>query len=217
MPTQTQFFRVDGADQESGEETYLVLQAATKPQAEKLARQQGLLISSVRVAKPDDWASTPEESEELPDIETTQYIEPGVYVTPGPQAPPPPELAEPAYPAEPEQFIDPAPAAPEAVPPTVAPAEASMQWQPAAEPAGGSSAAAVVLACAGAALVIGGVLALALALWPDNAVRNELQQIDFRLHELSQTVLGGMLVLGGLVVFAMAVVCYTAPRHPRTR
>ena len=54
-----QFFRVDGADQETGEETYLVLQAPTKPLAEKLAREQGLLISAIRVARADDWGGPP--------------------------------------------------------------------------------------------------------------------------------------------------------------
>jgi len=212
-----QFFRVDGADKQTGEETYLVLQAPTKPLAEKLARQQGLLISSVRIARPDDWGGPPPEPEEeqQPDIETTQYIEPGMYALP---APPPAEAevthapeADPQYdpPPEHEQFVDPAPAT--AVHPAyVAPAQdAAAATQPVS---GGASAATVVLACVGGALVLGGVLALALALWPDNSLRNEIQQIDFRLHELSQTILGSMLVLAGLITFAVAVICYLVPR-----
>jgi len=71
----------------------------------------------------------------------------------------------------------------------------------------------VLLACIGAAMIIGGVLALTLALWQDDAVRNELQQIDFRLHELSQAVLGSMLVLGGLVVFLVAAVFHSRSRR----
>jgi drug/metabolite transporter (DMT)-like permease len=63
-----------------------------------------------------------------------------------------------------------------------------------------------MLSAIAGALIVGGVLALSLALWPDDAARNELQQVDFRLHELSQTVLGSVLVLGGLIVFAVAAV-----------
>jgi hypothetical protein len=206
----TQFFRVDGADQQTGEDTYLVLQAATKPQAEKLARQQGLLISSVRIAKATDWAA-PEEPEQVQsDVETTQYIEPGFYEVPGPAPEAGPEASADAPPvAEPEPFVDAAPTPDSArrYTPT-----STNQEDESSSPSGGATAAAIVLGCAGAALLIGGVLALALALWPDNALRNELQQIDFRLHELSQTVLGGALVLGGLIVLAMSLFCYLAPR-----
>jgi hypothetical protein len=60
-----------------------------------------------------------------------------------------------------------------------------------------------VLGCVGGALVVGGVLAMVLALWPDNAARNELQQLDFRLNQLNQTIIGSMLVLGGLLVFVL--------------
>lgn len=195
-----QFFRVDGADQETGEETYLVLQAPTKPQAEKLAREQGLLISAVRVARPDDWSAAPA---------------PPVPVEPPPQLEPePPALQEPEpttelhYPVEsatePSPFVD-VPTQAEPAPEPLEPAKALPSVVP---PTGGSSAGAVVLGCIGGALLLGGVLALVLALWPDNAVRNELQQIDFRLHEVSQTILGGMLVLGGLMIFVLAVMCH---------
>lgn len=195
-----QFFRVDGADQETGEETYLVLQAPTKPQAEKLAREQGLLISAVRVARPDDWSAPPA---------------PPAPVEPSPEfAPEPPALEEPEpapelqYPAEsaaePSPFVDVSSQAE----PAPQPLEPAPALPPVAPSTGGSSAAAVVLGCIGGALLLGGVLALVLALWPDPAVRNELQMIDFRLHELSQTILGGMLVLGGLIIFVLAVICH---------
>jgi hypothetical protein len=194
-----QFFRVDGADQETGEETYLVLQAPTKPHAEKLARQQGLLISAVRVARPDDW-SAPQPPEPEP--------------PPEPQFRSEPPIAEPQsardlhYATEP--VVEPTPfvevhAPTETAPEPLEPAPALPSITPAA---GGSSAGPVVLGCIGGALLLGGVLALVLALWPDNAVRNELQQIDFRLHEVSQTILGGMLVLGGLMLFVLAVICH---------
>jgi hypothetical protein len=51
------FFRVDGADIESGEETFLVLRAESEEQAEAMARQQGLLIAGVRPATAEDRAA----------------------------------------------------------------------------------------------------------------------------------------------------------------
>lgn len=53
------FFRVDGADLETGEETYLVLQAANSDEAERIARRQGLLIATVRPATAADWGAAP--------------------------------------------------------------------------------------------------------------------------------------------------------------
>lgn len=53
------YFRVDGADHETGEETYLVVQASTSAQAEAIARHQGLLISTVRPASAADWGAGP--------------------------------------------------------------------------------------------------------------------------------------------------------------
>src|SRR5438309_2198774 len=53
------FFRVDGADSETGQETFLVLRAKSKPHAQRLAQRQGMLITSVRVARPGDWEETP--------------------------------------------------------------------------------------------------------------------------------------------------------------
>src|SRR5437762_1040113 len=50
------FFRVDGADIESGEETFLVFRAGSEEQAEAMARQQGLLIAGVRPATAEDRA-----------------------------------------------------------------------------------------------------------------------------------------------------------------
>ena len=183
------YFRVDGADPETGEESYLVLQADTKPQAERLARQQGLLISSVRVARPEDW-----ENEGPPEaaVETLEARSP-----------------EPEPASEPEQFVegetvDPAPM-------EVAPA--FQQVVARAEPV--PATAAVVLACAAVALVVGGVLALTLALWPDHTVRNELQQIGARLHELSQTFFGCMLVVCGMIMFVIAGMFYLNARGRR--
>ncbi|HXE53057.1 MAG TPA: hypothetical protein VN541_08585 [Tepidisphaeraceae bacterium] len=175
-----QYFRIDGADSTSGQETYLVLRAESKPHAERLARKQGILVSSVRIAKPTDWESADT---------TTDVAEPApapgdgdISSEPAPDIP----AREPAL-----RPMDPAPAIP-------TPSQMS-------EPTG-SSAAAILLSFIGAALVLGGVLALSLALWPDDTVRNELQQVDFRLHELSQTILGSMLVLGGLLIFVLAAV-----------
>lgn len=254
------FFRVDGADQETGEETYLVLQASTKPQAEKLARKQGLLISSVRVARPDDWSAPAEEPPAVPstaemDIYTRSQAtaphataaaepapaesaeEPDGYRAedmvgfPEPPTFPPPSAAptdgpapnvEPDYrddyPGGATPFMNPVPTPADTVhaPPAdvVEPSPAGSVAAPGATaPARRSSAAAIVLGCVGAALLLGGVLALSLALWPDNAARNELQQIDYRLHEVSQTILGGMLVLAGMMTFTLAIICYLLPRR----
>lgn len=192
-----QFFRVDGADQETGEETYLVLQAPTKPQAEKLARQQGLLISAVRVARPDDWSSAPP-----PTAEPPVQVEPPP--TPEPEPQPPQMQQSPELPTEPSPFVEvAAPTQPAAQPLDPAPALPSI-----APPRQRSAAGAVFLGFIGGALVVAGVLALVLALWPDSAIRNELEQIEFRLHEVSQTILGGVLILGGLIIFAIAVLSH---------
>jgi len=183
----THFFRVDGADQQTGEETYLVLQADSKPHAEKIARKQGLLISSVRVAKASDWESRPK----------SDPLDNGEADLPPAAAPPAEEVLPVSDAAPPLSFVEAKVVSPvsQAIAAPVAPQQA--------EPPTGS-AAAVVLGCVGGALVVGGVLALVLALWPDNAVRNELQQLDFRLNQLNQTIIGGMLVLGGLMVFVLA-------------
>lgn len=53
------FFRVDGADIESGQETFLILRAASADDAEDLARKQGMLIASVRPANDADWQAMP--------------------------------------------------------------------------------------------------------------------------------------------------------------
>ena len=52
------YFRVDGADLETGEESYLVLQAASIADAEIVARKQGLLIAAVRAASSADWGAS---------------------------------------------------------------------------------------------------------------------------------------------------------------
>lgn len=202
MPSK--FFRVDGADQESGEETYLVLQAKTKPQAEKLARDQGLLVASVREAHAEDWAAPSEDS--APPTESS--YEPETEAPAHDQAH---AHAEHEHVPEHDEFIEPVPTIQQPVHYTIEPGTSPAHEG--ASPSGPPTAAAVVLASAGSAIVLGGVLALALALWPDNAVRNDLQQIDYRLHALIQTVLGSMLVVGGLMVFLIAVICYVVPKR----
>lgn len=211
-----QFFRVDGADQETGEETYLVLQAPTKPVAEKLARQQGLLISAVRVARAGDWGGPPQgpaqgAPQDAPPSPAEPEVQPAIAPTLVPEPDLTPDLqlmpeAPAAAASEPSPFVE----AVQATAPSIESAEQTTSVAPSVStaPAARSSAAAVVLGCIGAALIIGGGLALVLALWPDIAVRNELQQIDFRLHELSQTILGGVLVLGGLTLFSLSIVCH---------
>ena len=190
MPTH--YFRVDGADQETGEETYLVLQADSKPQAEKIARKQGLLISSVRVAKASDWESTPKSARhgngeaELAEQPTEQI------------PPAPPEIA-----TAPEVSLPPLVEAKVVASAAQTPATPPREPVPVTEPQSSGTAAAVILGCVGGALVVGGVLALVLALWPDNVARNELQQLDFRLNQLNQTIISSMLVLGGLLVFVL--------------
>ena len=47
-------FRVDGADLQSGKETFLVIEAASSEAAEDVAREKGLLVSSVRAATEED-------------------------------------------------------------------------------------------------------------------------------------------------------------------
>lgn len=56
---QGSFFRIEGADAETGEETSLILQAQDSEEAERIARDQGLLIALVRAATRDDWNPTP--------------------------------------------------------------------------------------------------------------------------------------------------------------
>lgn len=173
------FFRVDGADSETGQETFLVLRAKSKPHAERLARKQGLLISSVRVAKKADWEDAPGSATTAPDVELTTGKEQDV------------ELENKPFTASPplEKLPSPNPSA-------------------VSDSARGLGTATFILTCVGSLLIVGGVLALAMALWPDEGVRNELQQIDFRLHELSQAVLGSTLLLGGVVVLFFAGILY---------
>jgi hypothetical protein len=145
------------------------------------------------VAKPGDWQAT-----------ATATVEE--------ENPPPPAIEEP-MPQEaalPASFVDSTVVSPEA-----APMDAPDVVLPEKAPGRRRSGAAVVLACVGGALVLGGVLALALALWPDAAARNELQQLDFRLNQLTQTIIGTLLVLGGLVVFLLAGVLSLMARFPQ--
>lgn len=176
------FFRVDGADSETGQETFLVLRAKSKPHAERLARKQGLLIHSVRVARKTDWQDAPASATTAPAVELTTGKDQDVELE-----------QKPLSPSAPLEKL-PSPGAARAA-------------------ARGTGTATILLAFVGAALVVGGVLALTLALWPDDGVRNELQQIDFRLHELSQAVLGSTLVLGGIVVLFLAGVFFVNNRE----
>ncbi len=178
------FFRVDGADSETGQETFLVLRAKSKPHAERLARKQGLLISSVRVAKKTDWEDAPGTATTAPAVEPTTGKEQDV------------ELEQKPFTA-------------------VAPLEKlpSPRLNSASKESRGLGTATMILTFVGGALMIGGVLALALAMWPDDGVRNELQQIDFRLHELSEAVLGSTLTLSGIVVLFLAGVMFVGKRE----
>ncbi len=186
------FFRVDGADSETGQETFLVLRAKSKPHAERLARKQGLLIHSVRIARKADWQDAPGSATTAPAVELT--VESNRDSATG---------------KDHEVELEHKPLS----------ASAPLEKLPSPSAVAGSRSgsglgtATVLLSFVGAALVVGGVLALALALWPDSGVRNELQQIDFRLHELSEAVLGSCLVLGGIVVLFLAGVMFTNNRH----
>src|SRR5579864_1942718 len=142
------FFRVDGADSETGQETFLVLRAKSKPHAQRLARRQGLLITSVRVAKPADWEEAPQKATRASVVEI--------------------DITKPLTGQPPTASSSLSPSAPLAQLP--APSQAAMTST--AAPSAG--AATIVLCAVGAALIVGGALALALALWPDDGVRNEL-------------------------------------------
>ena len=180
------FFRVDGADQETGEETYLVLQAENKPQAEQLAREQGLLIASVRVAKAEDWGR-PSAAPAL----KSEFDGDGA--------------SEPRTGQAPREPTDGAAIAPG---PLSSPVAASSAGSSPASRAAMPS----ILACVGGALIVGGILALALALWPDHVLRNELQQLEVRIDQLIQTVLAGTLVVSGMICFLLAGIFHLAPR-----
>lgn len=191
------FFRIDGADSETGQETFLVLRAKSKPHAERLARKQGILISSVRVAKPADWKDAPAKA------------------APADPKKSPASSTKSDESSEPEEAEVPEPrtAAPSVPPIVAAPPLPPLPPASTGSARRGGSGASILLCAIGAALILGGSLALTLALWPDDGVRNELQQIDFRLHELSQTVLGGALVLAGAIALVLASVLRPAARR----
>ena len=63
------YYRIDGADSETGQETYIVLRARSKPHAERLAAKQGILVSTVRIAKPGDWDEAPRKAIATPTVE----------------------------------------------------------------------------------------------------------------------------------------------------
>src|SRR6266478_8408182 len=168
-----------------------MVRAERKAHAERLARREGLVISSVRVAKQADWADAPGGATSALSVElTTEEKDGDVELEHKPLTASAPLEKLPSF------------------------GNVSRDAAGAARPprAGFRDAGPVMLTCAGGALVVGGVLALALALWPDEGVRNELQQIDFRLHELSQAVLGGTLVVAGMIVLFLAGVLYGGRR-----
>ena len=177
--TASNYYRIDGADSETGQETYIVLRARSKPHAERLAAKQGILVSTVRIAKQGDWDQAPRTAIPAPAVELAEG----------------PETQHPMKPLTATAPLHPLPSP-----------HAHMTGER------GVEASSVLLICIGAAMIIGGVLALTLALWTSDLVLNELQQIDYRLHELSQAVLGSMLVLGGLVVFLVAAVFHSRGR-----
>jgi hypothetical protein len=190
------FFRVDGADSETGQETFLVLRAKSKPHAERLARKQGLLIHSVRVAKKGDWEDAPATANSAPAVEPTLDLT-GSDETP----------TENTTGKDRDVELEHKPLSPSA------PLEKLPSPATSNRITRGTGTATFLLSCIGGALVVGGVLALTLALWPDDGVRNELQQIDFRLHELSEAVLGSTLMLGGIVVLFLAGVLLSTNRQ----
>lgn len=183
--TVSNFFRVDGADSETGQETFLVLRAKSKPHAERLARKQGLLIHSVRVARKSDWQDAPTSAAPaVPVVLATDDSATG---------------------KDQDVELEHKPLSPSA-PLEKLPSPSAMAG---ATSSGSNPTATILLCLVGGALFVGGVLALTLALWPDNGVRNELQQIDFRLHELSEAVLGSSLLLAGIVVLFLAGVIFS--------
>jgi hypothetical protein len=182
--TVSNFFRVDGADSETGQETFLVLRAKSKPHAERLARKQGLLIHSVRIAKRSDWQDAPTSAAPAMPVVLTDESATGKDQ----------DVELEHKPLSPSAPLEKLPS------PSAMGGSRSTAW---------NSTATLLLSFIGGALVVGGVLALTLALWPDNGVRNELQQIDFRLHELSEAVLGSSLLLGGIVVLFLAGVVFS--------
>jgi len=177
--TASNYYRIDGADSETGQETYIVLRARSKPHAERLAAKQGILVSTVRIAKPGDWDEAPRSAAPAPAVELADVPETQPSMKPLTATAPLERLPSPTAQLANHRNVEPS---------------------------------SILLAFIGAAMIVGGVLALALALWPDDQIRNELQQIDFRLHELSQAVLGSMLVLGGLVLFLVAAVFHSRAR-----
>jgi hypothetical protein len=192
MAVRSTFFRVDGADQDTGEDTYLVLQAGSKPEAETIARRQGILISSIRIAKPQDWSAAPAEPSPEPDPEPVKDHEsqvepdrePMVAVT---------LTSEPAPPVEP-QAVAPAPA-----PPLIVRKSRIRVPVP-----------VLILTGIGGLLEVAGLVTLLVGLIPDHALRNELQQLDVRLRLLNLIIVSSTLILSGLIVLLIAAVWFFA-------
>ena len=118
------FFRVEGANLETGEETFLLISAPSSQVAEAVARGKGLVIASVREATDDD------RSQGLQVIESKPPAPPKRVDRPSPIAPraarphqrkPPggataPTTNTPALPAKPERPIAAPPVVPERKP-----------------------------------------------------------------------------------------------------
>jgi hypothetical protein len=190
MAVRSTFFRVDGADQDTGEDTYLVLQAGSKPEAETIARRQGILISSIRIAKPQDWSAAP--AEPSPEPEPVKDHEPQVEPDPEPMVAVT-LTSEPAPPLQP-QVVAPAPAPPLIV-------RKSRIRVP---------VAVLVLTGIGGLLEVAGLVTLLVGLIPDHALRNELQQLDVRLRLLNLIIVSSTLILSGLIVLLIAAVWFFA-------
>ena len=184
MTVRTLFFRVDGADRDTGEDTYLVLQAGSKPEAETIARKQGILISSIRVAKPQDWTA-----KAAPPAPTEPEIEPppSAKIEPAPAPPPATEVA-------PEVASAPPPAVP----------VVSLRRRVRVP------IPVVFLTCVGGLLELAGLATLLVGLIPDHGLRNELQQLDQRLRLLNLIILSSTLILSGLLVLLIAAVWFFA-------
>jgi hypothetical protein len=190
MAVRSTFFRVDGADQDTGEDTYLVLQAGSKPEAETIARRQGILISSIRIAKPQDWSAAP--AEPSPEPDPVEDHEP--QVEPDPEPIEAVDLTpEPAPPVE-SQAVAPAPA-----PPLIVRKSRIRVPVP-----------VLILTGIGGLLEVAGLVTLLVGLIPDHALRNELQQLDVRLRLLNLIIVSSTLILSGLIVLLIAAVWFFA-------
>jgi|GEM_PF-4336507 len=116
----------------------------------------------------------------------------------------PVEKPKPTRPAPVAAVVAPPQAAPKAVPaPEAAPANAARL------PSGGSWLAVVLLAPLAFLSLLGGVGVLVYTLGRvEPADLSEIQRVDYHLQALTQSFLGGMLVLAGLLLFVAAGLVY---------